>query len=304
MGERSEEAEVSVSKGKSNVFRPATAADRVDYPTLEATIQKWWDDKGVLRMYLQRNEHSDKQFSFLDGPITANNPMGVHHAWGRAYKDLYQRFKTMQGYKQHYQNGFDCQGLWVEVEVEKDLGMKTKRDIEAYGIDAFVERCKERVFTFAKRQTEQSIRLGYWMDWGNDYYTLSDENNYTIWSFLKRCHERGLLYKGRDVMPWCPRCATGISNMEMESEGYKETSHLSLYVRLPLVKEGSVYRAERSGADIAMGKGYREGPAILQHCAVSYLVVVPLPTLSLKHACVVPFLSYKRMVLPKPVRRP
>jgi isoleucyl-tRNA synthetase len=226
---------------KSSGFRAVTAADRVDYPVLEMTIQKWWDDQGVLQKYLHRNESSDKQYSFLDGPITANNPMGVHHAWGRAYKDLYQRFKTMQGYKQRYQNGFDCQGLWVEVEVEKELGMQTKRDIEAYGIDEFVQRCKERVFTFAKRQTEQSIRLGYWMDWGNDYYTLSDENNYTIWFFLKRCYERGLLYKGRDVMPWCPRCATGISNMEMESEGYKETSHLSLYVRFPLVDHPGEY---------------------------------------------------------------
>ncbi|HLZ80251.1 MAG TPA: isoleucine--tRNA ligase [Ktedonobacteraceae bacterium] len=226
---------------RSSVFQPATAADRVDYPALEASIQQWWDDKGMLQLYLRRNEHSDKQFSFLDGPITANNQMGVHHAWGRAYKDLYQRFKTMQGFKQRYQNGFDCQGLWVEVEVEKDLGFNNKRDIEAYGIGEFVERCKERVFTFAKRQTEQSIRLGYWMDWGNDYYTLSDENNYTIWSFLKKCHEKGLLYKGRDVMPWCPRCATGISNMEMESEGYKETSHLSLYVRFPLVDHPGEY---------------------------------------------------------------
>src|SRR5256884_2756916 len=203
--------------------------------------QKWWDEHGVLQMSLHRNENSDKQFSFLDGPITANNPMGVHHAWGRAYKDLYQRLKTMQGYKQRYQNGFDSQGLWVEVEVEKELGMQTKRDIEAYGIDEFVQRCKERVFTFAKRQTEQSIRLGYWMDWGHDYYTLSDENNYTIWFFLKKCHERGFLYKGRDVMPWCPRCATGISNMEIESEGYKETSHLSLYVRFPLVDHPGEY---------------------------------------------------------------
>ena len=226
---------------KSSVFKPVTAADRVDYPALERTIQQWWDDNGVLRMYLTRNEHSDKQFSFLDGPITANNPMGVHHAWGRTYKDLYQRVKTMQGYKQRYQNGFDCQGLWVEVEVEKELGMKTKLDIEAYGIDEFVQRCKERVFKFAKRQSEQSIRLGYWMDWGHDYYTLSDENNYTIWSFLKKCQERGLIYKGHDVMPWCPRCATGISNMEMESEGYKEISHLSLYVRFPLVDRPGEY---------------------------------------------------------------
>ncbi|GAC1382940.1 MAG: isoleucine--tRNA ligase [Ktedonobacteraceae bacterium] len=226
---------------KSSVFRPVTAADRVDYPALERTIQQEWDDNGVLAMYLQRNEASDKQYSFLDGPITANNSMGVHHAWGRSYKDLYQRFKTMQGYKQRYQNGFDCQGLWVEVEVEKELGLKSKLDIEEYGIAEFVQRCKERVFTFAKRQTEQSIRLGYWMDWGNDYYTLSDENNYTIWSFLKKCHERGLIYKGHDVMPWCPRCATGISNMEIESEGYKEVTHLSLYVRLPLVDRPGEY---------------------------------------------------------------
>ncbi len=226
---------------KSSVFKSVRAADRVDYPALEHTIQQWWDEQGILQRYLHRNNHSDKQYSFLDGPITANNLMGVHHAWGRTYKDVYQRYKTMQGYKQRYQNGFDCQGLWVEVEVEKELGMKNKRDIEAYGIDEFVQRCKERVFTFARRQTEQSIRLGYWMDWGNDYYTLSDENNYTIWYFLKRCYERGLIYKGRDVMPWCPRCATGISNMEIESEGYKETSHLSLYVRFPLVDHPGEY---------------------------------------------------------------
>ena len=219
---------------KSSVFKPVVAADRVDYPTLEHNIQTWWDENNVRQMYLRRNEQSNKKYSFLDGPITANNPMGVHHAWGRTYKDLYQRFKTMQGYKQRYQNGFDCQGLWVEVNVEQDLGFKSKRDIEEYGIAEFVERCKERVFTYARVQTEQSIRLGYWMDWGNDYYTLSNENNYTIWSFLKKCQERGLIYKGRDVMPWCPRCATGLSNMEMEAEGYKDITHLSLYVRFPL----------------------------------------------------------------------
>jgi isoleucyl-tRNA synthetase len=226
---------------KSSVFKPVVAADRVDYPTLEHTIQKWWDENNVLQMYVRRNEQSEKKYSFLDGPITANNPMGVHHAWGRTYKDLYQRFKTMQGYKQRYQNGFDCQGLWVEVNVEQDLGFTSKRDIEEYGIAEFVERCKERVFTYARVQTEQSIRLGYWMDWGNDYYTLSNENNYTIWSFLKKCQERGLIYKGRDVMPWCPRCATGISNMEMEAEGYKELTHLSLYVRFPLTNRPGEY---------------------------------------------------------------
>ncbi len=225
----------------SSVFRPVMAADRVDYPGLERSVQQWWDQNNVRQRYLKRNDKSDKQYAFLDGPITANNPMGVHHAWGRMYKDLYQRYRTMQGYRQRYQNGFDCQGLWVEVNVEQDLGLKTKRDIEAYGIAEFVERCKERVYTFAARQTEQSIRLGYWMNWGNDYYTMSDENNYTIWSFLKKCKERGLIYKGRDVMPWCPRCATGISNMEMEAEGYKDVSHLSLYVRFPLTDRPGEY---------------------------------------------------------------
>ncbi|HEY3992894.1 MAG TPA: class I tRNA ligase family protein, partial [Ktedonobacteraceae bacterium] len=181
---------------KSSVFHPVKQADQVDYPQLERAIQQWWDENGVLKMYLQRNAQSAKRYSFLDGPITANNPMGVHHAWGRTYKDLYQRFKTMQGYQQRYQNGFDCQGLWVEVEVEKQLGLKNKQEIEKYGIANFVDLCKERVFKFAKRIIEQSIRLGHWADWGNDYYTLSDENNYTIWSFLKKCQEKGLLYKG------------------------------------------------------------------------------------------------------------
>src|SRR5689334_1681945 len=137
-----------MAQTKTALFEPVLPANRVDYPLLEGEVQRWWDAHGILAKYLQRNDQSEQRFSFIDGPITANNPMGVHHAWGRTYKDLFQRYKTMQGYKQRYQNGFDCQGLWVEVEVEKELGMKNKRDIEAYGIAEFVERCKERVYTF------------------------------------------------------------------------------------------------------------------------------------------------------------
>ena len=136
----------------------------------------------------------------MDGPITANNPMGVHHAWGRTLKDLYQRYKNMQGFKQRFQNGFDCQGLWVEVEVEKEKGFKTKKDIENYGIDKFVEDCKARVWKYSKIQTEQSKRLGYFMDWDHSYYTMSEENNYMIWYFLKKCHQEGNLYKGEDCL--------------------------------------------------------------------------------------------------------
>jgi isoleucyl-tRNA synthetase len=144
----------------------------------------------------------------------------------------------MLGDRQRYQNGFDCQGLWIEVEVERELGFTNKRDIEAYGIDKFVEACFARVQRFADRITEQSKRLGYWMDWDNSYFTNSDENNYTIWRFLQRCQERGLLYRGHDVMPWCPRCGTGLSNMEIATEGYRELSHLSLTFRLPITSPG------------------------------------------------------------------
>ena len=130
----------------------------------EHSVLKFWTQHDTFRKLREKN-HGKKRWSFLDGPITANNPMGVHHAWGRTYKDTYQRFFAMTGHDQRYQNGFDCQGLWVEVEVEKQLGLGTKTAIAEYGIDKFVNECKRRVLRFAARQTEQSQRLGYWMDW-------------------------------------------------------------------------------------------------------------------------------------------
>ena len=219
---------------ESGAFRAVPA--KVDFVAIEKRLLDWWRDEGIVERYLKRNENAEKRYSFIDGPITANNPMGVHHAWGRTYKDLFLRWRTMQGYKQRYQNGFDGQGLWVEVEVEKDLGFGSKRDIEAYGIGRFVEDCKERVNTFAGVQTEQSKRLGYWMDWDDSYFTTSDENNYTIWHFLKVCHERGWLYEGTDVMPWCPRCGTGLSQHEIVTEGYREIVHPGLFLKFPLTE--------------------------------------------------------------------
>ncbi len=210
----------------------------VDFPSLEQKILAFWERERCFEKLREKNRGGPR-WSFLDGPITANNPMGVHHAWGRTYKDLFQRYFAMTGHELRYQNGFDCQGLWVEVEVEKELGFESKRDIETYGIDKFVEKCKERVLKFAAIQTDQSIRLGYWMDWDDSYYTMSDENNYTIWSFLKKCHERGFLYHGDDAMPWCPRCGTGISQHEISSEERPALTHMSPTVRLPIHgKEG------------------------------------------------------------------
>ena len=215
------------------MFDPVSS--RVDFVALEQDTIKSWNERDIPMKYRERNENADKTYSFIDGPITANNPMGVHHAWGRSYKDLFLRFRNMQGYRQRFQNGYDGQGLWIEVEVEKELGFKSKKDIEEFGVGEFVELCKARVDRFADVITEQSKRLGYWMDWDNSYHTKSDENNYTIWRFLKTCHEKGLVYEGTDVMPWCPRCSTGLSEHEIVTEGYVEIVHPGLFVKFPLV---------------------------------------------------------------------
>ncbi len=214
------------------MYKPIPASPNL--PEIENRILKFWETGGHFKKLVAKNR-GKKKFSFLDGPITANNPMGVHHAWGRTYKDLFQRYKAMQGYDQRYQNGFDCQGLWVEVEVERELGFNSKRDIEKFGIGNFVEKCKERVLKYSKIQTQQSIRLGQWMDWDNSYYTMSDENNYTIWHFLKKCFDRGWIYEGHDVMPWCTRCGTALSEHEIVTEGYQELVHPSIYFRLPII---------------------------------------------------------------------
>ena len=211
---------------------------KVDFVANEEAILKWWEENDITARYLKLNDDKEKKFSFIDGPITANNPMAVHHAWGRTYKDLFLRFRNMQGYRQRFQNGFDGQGLWIEVEVEKEKGFKSKRDIEKYGIGKFVEDCKARVDHFAAQITEQSKRLGFFMDWDNSYHTKSDENNYTIWHFLKTCADNGWIYKGRDVMPWCPRCGTGLSQHEIVTEGYRDITHDSPFLKFPLIDAG------------------------------------------------------------------
>ncbi|MEM2130059.1 MAG: class I tRNA ligase family protein, partial [Candidatus Bathyarchaeia archaeon] len=250
----------------------------VNFPELERRILRFWAETKAFEKLVELNKGKPR-WSFMDGPITANNPMGVHHAWGRTYKDLFQRFKAMQRHELRYQNGFDCQGLWIEVEVEKELGFKTKRDIEAYGLARFIKDCKQRALRYAAKQVEQSVRLGYWMKWdnpdvlrfladslenpeqiveiqgvngkirdsaerlvgrlgapeiGGSYFTFSDENNYTIWSALKKCYENGWIYKGRDVMPWCPRCSTALSQHEIVTEGYREMTHPGVTLKFPL----------------------------------------------------------------------
>ncbi len=261
-------------------------SNKIDFVAMELEILDFWRDTDAFNELRRLRKQSEAQhgiYSFLDGPITANNPMAVHHAWGRTYKDLFQRYQAMLGKNQRWQNGFDCQGLWVEVNVEKRLGFNSKREIETFGLDRFTAECKVQVLNYAAVQTEQSQRLGYWMDWndtavlrrlrdmmqedplqpvtvqgvdgpvsgtveqvvgqlgmpqmGGSYFTFSDENNYQIWAFLRKCFDRGWIYKGRDVMPWCARCGTGISQHEIVTEGYQEVTHDSVFVRFPITKK-------------------------------------------------------------------
>lgn len=205
---------------------------KINFVEMEHRILEFWEKNQTFQKLVEQNKDKP-EWSFIDGPITANNPMGVHHAWGRTLKDLFQRYKAMTGHQLRYQNGFDCQGLWVEIEVEKELGFHTKREVEQFGIEKFVNLCKERVQKYSGVQTEQSKRLGYWMDWENSYYTMSDENNYTIWAFLKKLFEQGKIYRGKDVVPWSGRSGTSYSQMEI-IEGRKLVAHDSIFVQFPL----------------------------------------------------------------------
>ena len=188
----------------------APLPDKPDHPALELEILDLWEREQTFDRLRDLNRHGPT-FSFIDGPITANGSMGVHHAWGRTLKDVFQRYKALRGHHQRYQNGFDCQGLWIEVGVERQLGLNSKREIEEFGLAEFARRCREVVVESSADITRGSKRLGQWMDWGRDYFTFSDTNIEYVWRFLQRVHERGWLYLGHRSTEWCPRCGTSLS---------------------------------------------------------------------------------------------
>ncbi len=211
-----------------------------DFPELERQMLETWEKNDLVNLYLHKNDQSDKRFSFIDGPITANNPMGVHHARGRTLKDVIQRFKNAQGFAERFQNGFDCQGLWVEVEVEKEAGFNSKKDIQEFGLANFTNACLARVDKYAAIQTKQSQRLGMFMDWENSYYTNSLNNNLYIWHFLKIVYEKGWLYQKETATTWCPRCETGLSQHE-QADGYKDITDTSVYLKFKLKNKPNEY---------------------------------------------------------------
>lgn len=201
----------------------------------EHDVLKFWEENDCFQKLKEKNK-GRRAYRIVDGPITANNSMRLHHCWGRTIKDAYIKYRSMCGYSCHYRNGFDGQGLWVEVEVEKELGFKGKRDIINYGMDKFTQACVDRVNKYSKIITGQSKRLGQWMDWNNSYYTHTDQNIQGIWHFLKVCHERGWIAQADKPMPWCPRCGTSLSEHEM-SGSYKEVEHESVFVKARVLEE-------------------------------------------------------------------
>jgi len=213
------------------MFRPLDG--QLDHTILETQMLDTWEREGTFALLREKNSGGPR-FSFIDGPVTANKSLGVHTAWGRSLKDVYQRYKAMRGYHQRYQNGFDCQGLWIEVGVERELGLNSKREIEEYGLAEFADRCRATVVKSARQLIEGSVRLGMWMDWENSYYTSSDVNIEYIWRFLAVVHERGWLYKGLRATEWCPRCGTSISAHELVGS-YIDKEDPSLWVRFPLL---------------------------------------------------------------------
>ena len=199
----------------------------------EEEVLKFWEDNKIFNKVKEKNKKTGKYYAFLDGPITANNEMKLHHCWNRSLKDIMLRYKALQGFDAHYQNGFDAQGLWVEVGVEKMLGLKDKRDILKFGMDKFTEACIERVNHFANIISAQSQRLGQWMDWNDSYFTNSDTNITSIWHFLKKCYEKGWLIEKFRPMPWCSHCGTSLSEHEL-ADSYQDMEHVAVFFKLPI----------------------------------------------------------------------
>ncbi len=218
----------------NRIFTPLP--DKPDHNALELELLETWEREETFARLRGQNADGPR-FSFVDGPVTANRMvLGVHTAWGRTLKDVFQRYKAMRGFHQRYQNGFDCQGLWIEVGVERELGLNSKREIEEFGLAEFARRCREVVVRSSRALTEGSVRLGQWMDWGNDYFTFSDTNIEYIWRFLQLTHERGWLYLGHRSTEWCPRCGTSLSQHELTQSGvYQDRIDPSLFVRFPLL---------------------------------------------------------------------
>jgi isoleucyl-tRNA synthetase len=224
------------------MFKPVQ--QNPSFPALELEIFEFWKSQEIFKKSLEQGK-GKPQFTFYEGPPTANGKPGIHHVQARSYKDLFPRFRTMQGYYVPRKAGWDTHGLPVEVNVEKALKLESKRDVEAYGIAKFNEQCRESVFEFENLWRTFTERMGYWVDLDDAYMTLSKDYIESVWWSVGELNKKGLLYKGFRVAPYCPKDGTTLSNAEV-SEGYKDIQDPSIYVIFPLLEPEKLDLPENS----------------------------------------------------------
>ncbi|MBJ7354716.1 MAG: isoleucine--tRNA ligase [Thermoleophilaceae bacterium] len=215
------------------VFEPIKQGE--SFPQIEERILRRWKELGVFEKSLEQREGADR-FVFFEGPPTANGRPGSHHVLSRVFKDIFPRYKTMQGFKVDRKAGWDCHGLPVELEIEKELGLSNKHEIENYGIGAFNEKCRDSVLRYVEDWNALTERIGFWIDLDDPYKTMSNEYVESVWWSLKEIDNKGLLYEGHRVVPYCPRCGTALSSHEV-AQGYKDVEDPSVYVKLPVTGE-------------------------------------------------------------------
>jgi len=208
------------------------------FPELEQRVLERWRERDVFHESVRRREGAPP-FVFYEGPPTANGRPGSHHVLARVFKDVFPRYRTMRGHLVHRKAGWDCHGLPVELEVERELGITSKEDIERYGIAEFNERCRESVVKYVDEWDRLTERIGFWIDTDDAYWTLSNEYIESVWWSLAEVWKKGLLYEGHKVVPYCPRCGTALSSHEV-AQGYRDVIDPSVYVRFPLSGEEGV----------------------------------------------------------------
>jgi isoleucyl-tRNA synthetase len=213
---------------------------QVDLPTMEQEVLRFWKEADIFAKTLEQTANGPR-YVFYEGPPTANGRPGIHHVLARVFKDIFPRYKTMRGYYVLRKGGWDTHGLPVELEIERKLGFSGKKAIEDYGIAAFNQQCRESVFEYVEEWERMTERIGYWVDLPSAYITLTNDYIESLWWILKQLWDRGLIYQGYKVVPYCPRCGTPLSSHEL-ALGYKEgTQDPSIYVKFPLRDQPGTY---------------------------------------------------------------
>ncbi len=209
----------------------------------EEKILEFWNEKEIFKKTLTKTSEaqaSKREFVFYEGPPTANAKPALHHLTSRVFKDIIPRYKTMQGFYVRRKAGWDTHGLPVELQIEKKLGLKSKKEIESYGVEKFNKECKDSVLEYIGDWEKFTDRIGYWVDKKDAYYTFDTPYIESVWNILKTVNEKGLLYKDYKVLPWCPRCGTALSSHEL-AQGYEDVKDLSVYVKFKVVGEENTF---------------------------------------------------------------